>query len=146
MEAEKNKEVKLNKKGSPKREPKHFKAISQWRNMVLRHKDLTASERIYLTTLAKRINAHNLAWPSHATVCEACNISRSTAQRALRRAQELGLLECEAHFRENGRQTSNNYRLIFPQTIENPFDPPPDVTSQESEEPPRTTEDAAQAK
>ena len=109
---------------APHRNRSHFQTIERWQSEVLRHPGLTGSERLYLTTLVKRINANNLAWPAHATSCAECGVSRSTAQRALRKAQELGLLEREARFEANGRQTSNYYRLVLPQTWDNPFEAP----------------------
>lgn len=106
---------------APQRQAEHFKAIEAWTSAVRCHPELTAPERLYLTTLVRRINAYNLAWPAYETVCAECGVSRSTGNRATRKAVELGLLEREARFERNGRQTSNRYRLVLPSSCPNPF-------------------------
>jgi hypothetical protein len=52
-------------------------------------------------------------WPSQATIAKRAKISVDSVGRALKHLRELGLVEWENRYRENGGKTSNAYRLTF---------------------------------
>jgi AraC-like DNA-binding protein len=59
---------------------------------------------------ARRANGDGACWPRVKEIAETLGCSRSTVQRALRKAEEAGLLEIvEWRHDESGQQVSNTY-------------------------------------
>lgn len=71
--------------------------------------DLTAAELLVLAALLSRANASGTCWPSHATLAREARCSVSTAQRALARLREHGLVSWEQRRDESTGQSSNLY-------------------------------------
>lgn len=62
--------------------------------------------------LYDRMDKERKAWPGINTVAKDLSVSRSTVKRAVRDLENAGLLRKEAHYRENGSETSNRYYLL----------------------------------
>lgn len=78
---------------------------------------LTRAERDVLLRLLIHRNRGGVCWPSQTRLAELAQCGLSTVGRAVRRAQELGLLVVTACYRRVGgavRRTVNLYKLICP--------------------------------
>lgn len=65
-----------------------------------------------LVMLAKRVGKRGFdVWPKHKTLATDCEISVSSARRALKELEDAGFLQIVARFDEEGDRTSNIYRL-----------------------------------
>lgn len=62
--------------------------------------------------LYDRMDKERKAWPGINTIAKDLSVSRSTVKRAVRDLENAGLLRKEAHYRENGSETSNRYYLL----------------------------------
>jgi DNA-binding MarR family transcriptional regulator len=65
--------------------------------------------RLYLARCA---NEDRLAWPSATTIAEHCNISKSSAIRAVKELESVGWIRREKRKRENGSYSSTMYYLL----------------------------------
>jgi DNA-binding transcriptional MocR family regulator len=81
--------------------------------------NLTPVWKDVLLTLRTFRGLGGTAWPSHATLAKRARCSPSTVLRALKRADELGLVRwAERRVRAGWRwlRTSNVYRFLMPET------------------------------
>ncbi len=62
--------------------------------------------------LYDRMDKERKAWPGINTIAKDLSVSRSTVKRAVRDLENAGLIRKEAHYRENGSETSNRYYLL----------------------------------
>ena len=78
---------------------------------------LTRAERDVLLRLLLHRNRGGVCWPSQARLADLAQCGLSTVGRAIKAAQELGLLVVTACYRRVGgavRRTVNLYRLVCP--------------------------------
>ena len=78
---------------------------------------LTRAERDVLLRLLLHRNRGGVCWPSQARLADLAQCGMSTVGRAIKAAQELGLLVVTACYRRVGgavRRTVNLYRLVCP--------------------------------
>ena len=61
--------------------------------------------------LADRANKEGICWPAIPTIARDLKISESTTRRALHDLRKAGLINTKQRFRENGGNSSLNYRL-----------------------------------
>ena len=54
------------------------------------------------------------SWPSVKTLARKCFCSENTVRAALKKLQEVGVIEAKSRFREDGSQNSNMYYLVDP--------------------------------
>ena len=92
----------------------------QWREAVRKDTRLTAGQRLVLTALDEfRNRTRDNAWPTNATLGEACGVSRQSANRALKRAEELGYLVAVSRpRRHDGRQGAVVWKFNIPRNPE----------------------------
>lgn len=62
--------------------------------------------------LSDRANKDNICWPSITTIAKDLKLSESTSRRALRDLREEGLIQTQQRYRENGGNSSLEYRLL----------------------------------
>jgi hypothetical protein len=73
---------------------------------------LVASHRYILLVGALRFaDVNGVFWPRKSTWARDASIHQETVKRAVREAEDVGLIAREAHARPNGRQGSNTYRF-----------------------------------
>ena len=91
----------------------YFKAS----NMTFRY-GLTPIQLSVYCYLVSCAGSADDCFPSVKTIALYCNCSESSARKAVRRLDELGLIRCEAQYRENrygaAEQTSNRYYILPP--------------------------------
>lgn len=68
---------------------------------------------LVLNYLINRANAELTCFPAIKTIAKDCNMSGRTVQRALGDLSEVGLLEKDSRYRDNGGQSSNLYTLCL---------------------------------
>ena len=92
----------------------------QWREAVRKDTRLTAGQRLVLTALDEfRNRTRDNAWPTNATLGEACGVSRQSANKALKRAEELGYLVAVSRpRRHDGRQGAVVWKFSIPRNPE----------------------------
>src|SRR5690349_21681303 len=85
----------------------------RWLNAMCRDSDLSSmSFRVayligdYLGSITQ------VAWPSHARMASELKVATKTIQRSTRELEQLGWLDVR---RARGRETSNRYRLRWPE-------------------------------
>lgn len=62
--------------------------------------------------LLDRANKDNICWPSITTIAKDLKLSESTTRRALRDLRKEGLIQTKQRYRENGGNSSLEYRLL----------------------------------
>lgn len=67
--------------------------------------------RVY-ANLCRRANDELRTWPSVANICEVTGISDRKVRESLRLLQSRGMIEVVPHYREDGGQSSNTYRIV----------------------------------
>jgi hypothetical protein len=73
---------------------------------------LVASHRYILLVGALQFaDVNGVFWPKKSTWARDASIHEETVRRAVREAEDVGLIAREAHARPNGRQGSNTYRF-----------------------------------
>ena len=91
----------------------YFKAS----NLTFRY-GLTPIQLSVYCYLVSCAGSADYCFPSVKTIAQSCNCSESSARKAVRRLDELGLIRCEAQYRENrygtAEQTSNRYYILPP--------------------------------
>ena len=91
----------------------YFKAS----NLTFRY-GLTPIQLSVYCYLVSCAGSADYCFPSVKTIAQSCNCSESSARKAVRRLDELGLIRCEAQYRENrygaAEQTSNRYYILLP--------------------------------
>ena len=74
---------------------------------------LSCSRKLVLMAIADAADDSGDCWPKVKTIAKKCNLSGRTVQRIIKMFSEEGLLELTPRFSPEGRQISNNYRLLF---------------------------------
>ena len=64
-----------------------------------------------LIYLKDHANKEGTCWPGINTIAAGVSLSRSTVKRVLRELMQVGLIEKDHRWRENGSLTSNLYRI-----------------------------------
>jgi hypothetical protein len=73
---------------------------------------LVASHRyILLVGALEFADVNGVFWPKKSTWAQGASTHDETVKRAVREAEDVGLITGEAHARPNGRQGSNTYRF-----------------------------------
>lgn len=91
-----------------------------WREAVRKDTRLTTGQRLVLTALDEfRNKIKDNAWPTNATLGDACGMSRQSVNRALKRAEELGYLVAASRpRRQDGRQGAVVWKFNIPRNPE----------------------------
>lgn len=74
---------------------------------------VTGNTLLVWCCLAKHASCEDVAWPSVSRMAESTGLSDETVRRSVRSLQEIGALLAFERTREDGSQTSNEYRLFF---------------------------------
>jgi len=94
-------------------------------NWMLAADDVTAHMVLVYAALGTYTDREGAAWPSIAALSKRAKVSESSARRALRDLEALGLVETVGRGTMTGAQTSNLYRLhttgIMPQSERHPL-------------------------
>lgn len=94
-------------------------------NWMLAADDVTAHMVLVYAALGTYTDREGAAWPSIAALSKRAKVSESSARRALRDLEALGLVETLGRGTRTGAQTSNLYRLhttgIMPQSERHPL-------------------------
>lgn len=75
--------------------------------------ELSCSPKLILMALADAADDTGYCWPKIKTVAKKCNVSERTVQRVMKDLMAGGLLELTYRYSREGRQISNNYRLLL---------------------------------
>lgn len=78
----------------------------------LRHPDLSTTDKAVLTALATYASAERYSFPSVRAIADDLQLSERTVQYALRTLEGIGAIQVERRSDDNGRCTSNGYRII----------------------------------
>lgn len=84
---------------------------------------LPCSPKLILMALADAADDSGDCWPKVKTIARKCNVSERTVQRVMKEFIADGLLELTARFNQDGRQISNNYRLLLGQRYPDKLSP-----------------------
>ncbi|WP_420847209.1 helix-turn-helix domain-containing protein [Metapseudomonas resinovorans] len=74
---------------------------------------LPCSPKLILMALADAADDSGDCWPKVKTIARKCGVSERTVQRVMKDLIADGLLELTPRFNHEGRQVSNNYRLLL---------------------------------
>lgn len=74
--------------------------------------DLSHRAKAVLFYLKDHVDSEGKCWPGIRTIAGELGLSRSTVKRALGELVEVGVVEKERRWRENGSFTSNLYRIV----------------------------------
>ena len=74
-------------------------------------REASAGAVVVYAVLAEAANQDQQSWPSKATIADRCRISSRTVQRHLSELAAGGWIDVFERSRENGSQTSNQYRV-----------------------------------
>lgn len=96
-------------------------ALPTW---VLRDSELSANAILVLLALASRVNKAGVCWPKHKTIAAEARRSVPTVKRALAELRDAGLIEWHTLRREDGGDSSNEYRLTLTHPVGH-TEPPP---------------------
>lgn len=80
-------------------------------NEIYNDTELSAKAKQVLVYLHDRANKNGESWYAIGTMAKDLSLSRSTIKRALAELIRQGRVKKRARFRENGRRSSNFYRL-----------------------------------
>lgn len=69
------------------------------------------SRKLVMLCLADMANKAGVCWPSVATLCKRCSLSRRPVQRHLAALEAAGHLTIKPRFKD-GKSTSNNYQIV----------------------------------
>lgn len=75
--------------------------------------NLPCSPKLILMALADAADDSGDCWPKVKTIARKCNVSERTVQRVMKEFIADGLLVLTPRFNQEGRQISNNYRLLL---------------------------------
>jgi len=82
--------------------------------LAMRQQGLKPATKIVLYWLSDHHNSETgLCCPSVRTLADECEMDRATVIRHLNLLEEMGLIARETRNRENGSQTSNDFKLMF---------------------------------
>lgn len=73
--------------------------------------DLPPALKLVLLKLADRANDDGECWPGQASIAKACGIGERTLVRHLATLEAMGLLQKQLRYGEDGRRSTNIYRL-----------------------------------
>lgn len=79
---------------------------------VLRDPALTAQDKLIVTMLATYADENGYCWPAIKTLAVDAGVSESTVKRALVHLEEVGVVEREPRFTDNGDRDTNAYWII----------------------------------
>ena len=71
------------------------------------------TRKLVLMALCDHVDEEGLCWPSVKLIAERSGCKRRTVQRHLRDLEQAGIIEAIPHYRDDGSQTSNRYRVIM---------------------------------
>jgi len=74
-------------------------------------KTASPTSKVVLVALADHADWNHSCWPGHEAIAERCEVDRRTVIRHVKKLEEAGLLEISSRYGEDGRRTSNRYRL-----------------------------------
>lgn len=74
--------------------------------------DISPTERLVLVMLARNADPEGIAFPALDRLATAAHISPSTASRALRHLEDLGLVERTRSFTAAGASAPTQYRVV----------------------------------
>ena len=80
-------------------------------DFVYQDHELSPRAKIVLIYLKDHANKEGTCWPGINTIAAGVSLSRSTVKRVLRELMQVGLIEKDHRWRENGSLTSNLYRI-----------------------------------
>jgi DNA-binding transcriptional ArsR family regulator len=69
------------------------------------------TQKLVLMALCDHVDPEGTCWPSVSLIAERAGCKRRTVQRHLRELEKQGLIESVPHYRPDGSQTSNRYRV-----------------------------------
>ena len=72
---------------------------------------IKGSTKLVLLALADNANDDGKCWPGIETVVNKCGIARNTVIGSIRKLKKQGLIVSERRYTEDGRRTSNLYKL-----------------------------------
>lgn len=91
-------------------EPTRFEMVPHW---IMRHEKITGNSlRLYLQ-LRSYAGSKEIAWPSKKTLATDLGVAVNTIESAINVLLEIGCIQYEARFTNDGRQTSNLYRVLW---------------------------------
>ena len=91
-------------------EPTRFEMVPHW---IMRHEKITGNAlRLYLQ-LRSYAGSKEIAWPSKKTLAKDLGVAVNTIESAINVLLEIGCIQYEARFTNDGRQTSNLYRVLW---------------------------------
>jgi hypothetical protein len=97
----------MTRKSEPQAEQHWVKAYDS----VIRAGWLKPNESVVYMNLLSHQGINPTAWPSHETIGEEVGIHSRTVARTIKKLEAKKLVEVLPRFEENGRQTSNAYRV-----------------------------------
>lgn len=80
-------------------------------NWVVRDDALRAPDKLVYIALLSWMDDHAEAWPSLATLAHDAGVSKPTVSKALRHLEEIGLVERQRRYDDDGAMLSNLYRM-----------------------------------
>ena len=96
----------------------------QRRNKVWQSASPTPTEKLVLLAIESFADEESKCHPGKARLAHMTGYDIKTVQRAIASLEEKGLIEVHERYDEDGRQTSNGYRLIITQLSLNLSDAP----------------------
>jgi len=86
-------------------------------NWLVRESDISAYALLTYIALSGRANKNGECWPSLRLVAREARCSQSTARRAIKELQRIGIIQVTGRVRKSdGGQTSNVYRVLVGRT------------------------------
>lgn len=90
-------------------------------------RDVSSLEVFTLVTMAEYANDQGVLWPSRSALASRLKMSLPWLRHVTAQLEARGWLEVSARVAENGRSTSNSYRLRLPVSAFNTYDPDMDL-------------------
>ena len=78
---------------------------------VYNDEELSHRAKLVYIYLKDHADKDGTCWPGINTIAAGVSLSRSTVKRVLRELMQVGLIEKDHRWRENGSLTSNLYRI-----------------------------------